>query len=178
MRVLIPSSSGQSFNLEFAHRCSQRVVLIPSSSGQSFNPYIADESILLGLNPFFIRSIVQSGELIAYADGDCCLNPFFIRSIVQSGENCNISIRSCLNHFFIRSIVQSQALAAYTRQVVLIPSSSGQSFNLESVLDAYDEEVLIPSSSGQSFNRTPAVTTHPVSYTAHQKAPFEWRSGD
>ena len=25
---------------------------------------------------------------------------------------------------------------------------------------------------------TTAVTTHPVSYTAHQKAPFEWRSGD
>ena len=35
---------------------------------------------------------------------------------------------------------------------VLIPSSSGQSFNTLQILDGPYKDVLIPSSSGQSFN--------------------------
>ena len=38
------------------------------------------------------------------------------------------------------------------KEAVLIPSSSGQSFNLTAQGVFHDLEVLIPSSSGQSFN--------------------------
>ena len=104
----------------------------------------------LRLNPFFIRSIVQS-PILFIKPKPGCLNPFFIRSIVQSCPNgtfapCCVLIPSssgqsfnavpayravplCLNPFFIRSIVQFDFRRRRPDRRVLIPSSSGQSFN-------------------------------------------------
>ncbi len=82
-------------------------VLIPSSSGQSFNlgrgparPY------LRRLNPFFIRSIVQSERVVELAVPKEVLIPS------SSGQSFNHALRDV-------GVVP----------LVLIPSSSGQSFN-------------------------------------------------
>ena len=116
----------------------------------------------MSLNPFFIRSIVQSRSgrderpfgcvLIPSSSGqsfnrNCVsrtcsissLNPFFIRSIVQSKMLMRPSHEACLNPFFIRSIVQSSWRPSRTYGKVLIPSSSGQSFNPKAFqkFDAY-----------------------------------------
>ena len=107
-------------------------VLIPSSSGQSFNPSVGMGSAAIGcLNPFFIRSIVQSQE------GKCWIG-YDARVLIpsSSGQSFNpppatICLRKgSLNPFFIRSIVQS-TICHRREEVgwVLIPSSSGQSFN-------------------------------------------------
>ena len=57
-------------------------VLIPSSSGQSFNRQGERQRHRDRLNPFFIRSIVQCHRERP-RPGERGLNPFFIRSIVQ-----------------------------------------------------------------------------------------------
>ena len=59
------------------------------------------------------------------------LNPFFIRSIVQYGLIGSVRIEVSLNPFFIRSIVQYKERLLTPDEEVLIPSSSGQSFNNE-----------------------------------------------
>ena len=130
--VLIPSSSGQSFDPR--KRAGRNVgrVLIPSSSGQSFDRGIpARTGIAWSLNPFFIRSIVRSDGLREFYARLVSLNPFFIRSIVRSrndGRNDG-------------------------RNDVLIPSSSGQSFDPLSKTTPCLCLVLIPYSSGQSFDQ-------------------------
>ena len=93
---------------------------------QSFAAWMHGKS--LGLNPFFIRSIVQS-DTIESLWGERGLNPFFIRSIVQSLLLATSSEAESLNPFFIRSIVQSRTEPTKGLSQVLIPSSSGQSFN-------------------------------------------------
>ena len=103
--VLIPSSSGQSFNATLAGANLFGAVLIPSSSGQSFNADLVGADLFCGLNPFFIRSIVQ---------------------FLRQPHRCQ---PRRLNPFFIRSIVQWRSIDALDVAAVLIPSSSGQSFN-------------------------------------------------
>ena len=128
-RVLIPSSSGQSFNSSPSLTSPVPIVLIPSSSGQSFN------SIRPGLAGFY---------------------PVLIPS--SSGQSFNLDTvpderpTIGLNPFFIRSIVQFRRCRPLRRNPVLIPSSSGQSFNSHVRRSQARIPVLIPSSSGQSFN--------------------------
>ena len=86
------------------------------------------------------------------------LNPFFIRSIVQWMFVVAMAHNSRLNPFFIRSIVQCLAVGGLSDSPVLIPSSSGQSFNRLGVEGRRQRRVLIPSSSGQSFNQGISVT--------------------
>ena len=128
-----------------------------------------------GLNPFFIRSIVQcrlglcvgrrTGVLIPSSSGqsfNANLNRANLAGAVlipsSSGQSFNASLfganlaRAGLNPFFIRSIVQWDTRYPSRDHTVLIPSSSGQSFNPRRRRTAPIFSVLIPSSSGQSFN--------------------------
>ena len=106
------------------------------------------------------------------------LNPFFIRSVCGSrSEACNQLQPVRLNPFFIRSVCGSDGPVVQVPNVVLIPSSSGQSvvpnlswnkitsnkrlnpFFIRSVCGSRGwqrrapADVLIPSSSGQSVVR-------------------------
>ena len=117
---------------------------------------------LISLNPFFIRSIVQSAAVRSFSRRSG-LNPFFIRSIVQCHPFLCRPLRRSLNPFFIRSIVQFDFQEPEYGRAVLIPSSSGQSFNGRSRARGLRSPVLIPSSSGQSFNLTTQyIPTAPV----------------
>ncbi len=63
-----------------------RKVLIPSLSGLQFKPpFLRIITLKLCLNPFFIRSAVQTAIDI-YMSRDDSLNPFFIRSAVQTED--------------------------------------------------------------------------------------------
>ena len=92
--------------------------------------------------------------MTAAQDVDCSerLNPFFIRSIVQYLTDVDLTGVNRLNPFFIRSIVQFIHNDVEQGSEVLIPSSSGQSFNEGLRPGDGRFQVLIPSSSGQSFN--------------------------
>ena len=103
--VLIPSSSGQSFNPRRGRPHRRRPVLIPSSSGQSFNADLSGANLSGGLNPFFIRSIVQCANLF-------CVN--LARVLIPSSSGQSFNKMKIYNRF---------------GDEVLIPSSSGQSFN-------------------------------------------------
>ncbi len=82
-----------------------------------------------GLNPFFIRPVVRTEAGDAPQTGDGGLNPFFIRSVVRTPSYTPHDQRVVgLNPFFIRSVVRTQKMKHFAIYDVLIPSSSGQSF--------------------------------------------------
>ena len=104
----------------------------------------------MGLNPFFIRSVVgiyamsqarlarevlipsSSGLWLEFTAFVKCgymrgLNPFFIRSVVGIVDGAKVGMtKAGLNPFFIRSVVGIRLAGQLDRSgLVLIPSSSG-----------------------------------------------------
>ncbi len=81
------------------------------------------------LNPFFIRAIGSIVNVAWDLHQVLGLNPFFIRAI-GSIKLGNYSVQGIsLNPFFIRAIgsIKTVKLILRAKEIVLIPSSSGQS---------------------------------------------------
>ncbi len=155
----------QTFRFFFWRRTANAAeVSIPSSSGQYFRQEILmslkESKQYMSFNPFFIRAVLQTIGLSRMMTDSNSFNPFFIRAVLQTRVNARrrlprrqvVSIPSSSGQYFRR----------YCKQLNRLPKTA--SFNpffiravlqtanqSERALQPYAGTVSIPSSSGQYF---------------------------
>ena len=116
-----PQQQKKAYSDNRSRYISAMPVLIPSSSGQWLGRMGSlKNGGRLGLNPFFIRSMVRT-ETSANSSRNTRLNPFFIRSMVRTERRRFLYRGYRLNPFFIRSMVRTPVLKTYTMSLGLNP---------------------------------------------------------